>query len=170
MNKGISVAQRIRLHAARACSIRRSAATYKWAGRAMAMGVLCQVFEVERCQGQIELRAALSAGRREPAGYTGRVFIDEETGMVRRLTIQGAGYPKISACNRPRFRSTTAWCKSAGTIICCRCARCCNCGTPRRLCATRASSAATASSRRSRRSSSRTIKKWKCFVRGRAVC
>ncbi|HTQ57798.1 MAG TPA: hypothetical protein VMI94_25200 [Bryobacteraceae bacterium] len=69
-----------------------TAAKYKWAGRAMAMGVLCEVFAVDvaRTKSNFVLR---QAGRREPAGYTGRVFIDEDTGMVRRLTIEGNGLP-----------------------------------------------------------------------------
>jgi len=66
------------------------AASYKWAGRAMAMGVLCQVFDVEVSKAKSNFMLNYG-GRRELAGYTGRVFIDEETGMVRRLTIQGAG-------------------------------------------------------------------------------
>jgi hypothetical protein len=66
------------------------AASYKWSGRAMAMGVLCQVFDVEVSKAKSNFMLNYG-GRRELAAYTGRVFIDEETGMVRRLTIQGAG-------------------------------------------------------------------------------
>ena len=65
------------------------AATYHWSGRSMAMGVLCQVFEfsVSRAKSNFVLHAGRTV---TTAGYTGRVFIDEETGLVRRLTIQGA--------------------------------------------------------------------------------
>jgi len=65
------------------------AATYHWAGRSMALGVLCQVFEFEvsRAKSNFVLH---SGNNVESAGYSGRVFIDEDNGMVRRLTIQGA--------------------------------------------------------------------------------
>jgi len=64
------------------------AATYHWAGRSMALGVLCQVFEFEvsRAKSNFVLH---SGNNVESAAYNGRVFIDEDTGMVRRLTIQG---------------------------------------------------------------------------------
>ena len=76
------------------------AASFKWAGRARAMGVLCQVFDVEvsKAKSNFVLRIA---GRREPVGYTGRIFIDEEIGMVRRLTIQGVGLPKDYGLQAP---------------------------------------------------------------------
>jgi hypothetical protein len=77
-----------------------TAASYKWAGRAMAMGVLCQVFDVEvsRPKSNFVLNYG---GRRELAGYTGRVFIDEDTGMVRRLTIQGMQLEKDFGLQSP---------------------------------------------------------------------
>jgi len=77
-----------------------TAATYKWAGRAMAMGVLCQVFEVEVSKPKSNFILNYG-GRRELAGYTGRVFIDEESGMVRRLTIQGIGLEKDFGLQSP---------------------------------------------------------------------
>lgn len=77
-------------------------ASYKWAGRAMAMGVLCQVFDVEVSKAKSNF-VLHWAGRREPAGYTGHIFIDEETGMVRRLTIQGDGLPKDFGLQSPAF-------------------------------------------------------------------
>jgi hypothetical protein len=76
------------------------AASYKWAGRAMAMGVLCQVFEVHVSKPKSNFMLTYG-GRREPSAYTGRVFIDEETGMVRRLTIQGVGLPKEFGLQSP---------------------------------------------------------------------
>jgi len=76
------------------------AASYKWAGRAMAMGVLCQVFDVEVAKAKSNFMLNYG-GRRELAGYTGRVFIEEETGMVRRLTIQGAGLAKDFGLQAP---------------------------------------------------------------------
>jgi len=64
------------------------AAAYHWAGRSMTLGVLCQVFEfqVTRAKSNFVLHAGKSVAS---AAYSGRVFIDEETGLVRRLTIQG---------------------------------------------------------------------------------
>ncbi len=77
-----------------------TAAQYKWTGRAMAMGVLCEVFDVDvaRDKSNFVLR---QGGRREPAGYHGRVFIDEESGMVRRLTIEGVGLPEDFGLKSP---------------------------------------------------------------------
>lgn len=77
-----------------------AAASYKWSGRALAMGVLCQVFEVEVSKAKSSF-VLYYGGRREPVGYTGRVFIDEEMGMVRRLTIQGVGLPQDYGLQSP---------------------------------------------------------------------
>jgi len=68
------------------------AASYHWAGRSMAVGVLCQVFEfaVTRAKSNFVLHSGNAVAS---AAYTGRVFIDEEGGMVRRLTINGTGLP-----------------------------------------------------------------------------
>ena len=77
-------------------------ASYKWAGRAMAMGVLCQVFEVAVPRAKSNF--TLTYNRMgEPAGYTGKVFVDDETGMVRRLTIQGDGLPPTFPLQSPSF-------------------------------------------------------------------
>jgi hypothetical protein len=76
------------------------AASYKWAGRAMAMGVLCEVFDVAVSKDKTNF-VMHYGGKREPVGYAGRVFIDEETGMVRRLTIQGGGLPKDYGLQSP---------------------------------------------------------------------
>ncbi len=77
-------------------------ATYKWAGQAMAGGVLCDVFEVGVTTEKSNF-ALYFNGHREVAGYTGRVFIDGETALVRRLTIQGEGLPKEFALQSPVF-------------------------------------------------------------------
>ena len=37
------------------------------------------------------------------AGYTGRVFIEDETGLVRRLVIQGNKLPKDFGFQSPTF-------------------------------------------------------------------
>jgi len=76
------------------------AATYHWAGRAMALGVLCQVFEFEvsRAKSNFVLHAGNNVAS---TGYTGRVFIDEDSGLVRRLTIQGSGLPKDFGLQSP---------------------------------------------------------------------
>jgi len=68
-------------------------ATYHWAGRSMTLGVLCQVFEfqVSRAKSNFVLHSGSNVAA---AAYTGRVFIDENTGMVRRLTIEGGELPK----------------------------------------------------------------------------
>jgi len=77
-------------------------ASYKWAGRAMAMGVLCQVFEVAVPRAKSNF--TLTYNRMgEPTGYTGKVFVDDETGMVRRLTIQGDGLPPTFPLQSPSF-------------------------------------------------------------------
>jgi len=67
------------------------AATYHWAGRSMTLGVLCQVFEFEVSRAKSNF--ILQAGKTVAAGYTGRAFIDEDSGMVRRLIIQGTDLP-----------------------------------------------------------------------------
>jgi hypothetical protein len=76
------------------------AASYRWAGRSMTLGVLCQVFEIEvsRAKSNFVLNYG---GQVQAVGYTGRVFIDDETGLVRRLTIEGTGLPKEYGLQAP---------------------------------------------------------------------
>ncbi len=79
-----------------------TAASYKWAGRAMATGVLCEVFEVQ--VSKVKTNFVLHSGpRREPVAYSGRVFIDEETGLVRKLIVEGTGLPKDFGLQSPSF-------------------------------------------------------------------
>ncbi|MGB7758413.1 MAG: hypothetical protein WBL61_01210, partial [Bryobacteraceae bacterium] len=77
-------------------------ASYKWAGRAMAMGVLCQVFEITVPRAKSNFTLTYNRAG-EPAGYTGKVFVDDETGLVRRLTIQGEGLPPTFPLQSPSF-------------------------------------------------------------------
>jgi len=77
-------------------------ASYKWAGRSMEMGVLCQVFDVAVSAPKSNLSLTYRQ-RRERVGYAGRIFIDEDTGLVRRLTIEGVGLPKDFALQSPAF-------------------------------------------------------------------
>jgi hypothetical protein len=75
-------------------------ASYRWAGRSMALGVLCQVFEFEVSKAKSNF--VLHYGNDvQPVAYHGRAFIDDETGMVRRLTIEGTGLPKEFALQSP---------------------------------------------------------------------
>ena len=76
------------------------AATYHWAGRSMALGVVCQVFEFEvsRAKSNFVLHYGATVAA---AAYNGRVFVDEDTGMVRRLTIQGSGLSKDFGLQSP---------------------------------------------------------------------
>ena len=75
-------------------------AAYRWAGRSMALGVLCQVFEfdVSRAKSNFVLHSGTSVAS---VAYSGRVFIDEDSGMVRRLTIQGTGLAKDFGLQSP---------------------------------------------------------------------
>ncbi len=75
---------------------------YKWAGRAMAGGALCEVFEIEVPVEKSNFVMYFNT-RQEVAGYTGRVFIDDETGLVRRLIMSGTGLPKDFGLQSPSF-------------------------------------------------------------------
>jgi len=129
-----------------------AAAKYKWSGRAMTGGVLCDVFDadvpVERSNFILTFNL-----RQEIAGFHGRVFVDEESGLVRRIVLQGGGLPKDFGLQSPRFPSNTGWCASRAKITCYPCARCCRSARASRWCATKPSSAITASLKLLRRSS-----------------
>jgi hypothetical protein len=78
------------------------AASYRWSGRAIAMGVLCEVFDMEVSKAKSEL-VLIHNKLRETVGYTGKVFIDADTGLVRRVVVQGAGLPREFALQSPAF-------------------------------------------------------------------
>ena len=77
-------------------------ARYKWAGRAMAGGSLCQVFEIEVPANKSNFVLTFNLAQAVTA-YHGRVFIDEDSGLVRRITIQGSGLPKEFGLQAPTF-------------------------------------------------------------------
>jgi hypothetical protein len=77
-------------------------ASYKWAGHAMAGGSLCQVFEISVEQSKSNFALYFNK-RRAAAAYSGRVFIEEETGLVRKLTIEGSGLPPLFGLQSPSF-------------------------------------------------------------------
>jgi hypothetical protein len=68
----------------------------------MAMGALCQVFEFYVPRSRSNLTMTYNK-RPAAAAYTGRVFIDEETGMVRRITMVGSDLPPDFALQAPSF-------------------------------------------------------------------
>jgi hypothetical protein len=65
----------------------------RWAGRAMIGGTLCMVYEfdVPVEKSNFVLTADL---KQAVAPYRGRVMVDEETGLVRRIVMQGGMLPK----------------------------------------------------------------------------
>jgi len=75
-------------------------ARYKWAGHAMSGGVLCDVFEIEVPQKKSHFGFTLNS-RREVAAVHGRVFVDQESGLVRRITVQGTDLPKDFGLQSP---------------------------------------------------------------------
>lgn len=78
------------------------AAQYHWAGRAMAGGLLCEVFDVEVPAQRSNFVLTFNL-RQEIAGFHGRVFIDQESGLVRRLVLNGGGLPKDFGLQSPTF-------------------------------------------------------------------
>jgi hypothetical protein len=79
-----------------------AAAKYKWSGRAMSGGVLCDVFEVDVPVERSNFILTFEL-RQEVAGFHGRVFVDEESGLVRRIVLQGGGLPKDFGLQSPTF-------------------------------------------------------------------
>jgi hypothetical protein len=77
-----------------------ASAQYKWSGRAMAGGALCGVFDVDVPVARSIFVVTFNL-RQEIAGFHGRVFVDEETGLVRRLVLQGSGLPKDFGLQSP---------------------------------------------------------------------
>jgi hypothetical protein len=77
-------------------------AQYQWAGRAMIGGVLCDVFDVDvpPIRSNFVLRFNL---RQEVAGFHGRVFVDGDNAMVRRILLEGKGLPKDFELQSPQF-------------------------------------------------------------------
>jgi hypothetical protein len=76
------------------------AAKYKWGGRALAAGTLCRVYEVEVPKDRSNFVLSHNA-EQEVAGYRGRIYVDEESGLVRRITIEGEGLPKRFGLQSP---------------------------------------------------------------------
>jgi VWFA-related protein len=74
--------------------------TYKWVGHAVATGVLCDVFEIEVPREKSHFAFTFNA-RREVARVTGRIFVNPETHLVRRITLQGSDLPKDFGLQSP---------------------------------------------------------------------
>lgn len=79
-----------------------AAAQYKWSGRAMTGGVLCDVFDVDVPVARSNFVLTFNL-RQEIAGFHGRVFVDDDSGLVRRIVLQGAGLPKDFGLQSPTF-------------------------------------------------------------------
>lgn len=79
-----------------------AAAQYKWSGRAISGGVLCDVFDVDVPVARSNFILTFNL-RQEVASFHGRVFVDEDTGLVRRILLQGAGLPKDFGLQSPTF-------------------------------------------------------------------
>ena len=79
-----------------------AAAKYQWAGRAMSGGALCDVFDVDVPVSRSNFILTFNL-RQEIAGFHGRVFIDEESGLVRRVVLEGGGLPKDFLLQSPTF-------------------------------------------------------------------
>ena len=75
-------------------------ATYKWVGHAMATGILCDVFEIEVPRQKSHFGFTFNA-RREVASVTGRIFVNPETHLVRRITLKGSELPKDFGLQSP---------------------------------------------------------------------
>jgi hypothetical protein len=78
------------------------AAAYTWSGQALVGGAMCEVFDVAVPPEKSNFVLYFNT-RQEVAGYTGRVFIEDETGLVRRLVILGNQLPKDFGFQSPTF-------------------------------------------------------------------
>jgi hypothetical protein len=78
------------------------AVRYKWVGRTMAGSALCDVFEIDVPKEKSNFVLYVNT-RQEVAGYTGRIFIDEEAGLVRRIVMSGTDLPKDFGFQSPTF-------------------------------------------------------------------
>jgi len=74
----------------------------KWTGRAITGGVLCDVFDVDVPVDKSNFVLTFNL-RQEVAGFHGRVFFDQEAGLVRRIVLEGAGLPKSFGLQSPTF-------------------------------------------------------------------
>lgn len=79
-----------------------AAAQYKWAGRALNGGVLCDVFDVDVPAARSNFILTFNM-RQEIAGFHGRVFVDADSALVRRIVLEGQGLPKDFALQSPTF-------------------------------------------------------------------
>jgi hypothetical protein len=78
------------------------AAQSKWTGRAITGGVLCDVFDVDVPVDKSNFVLTFNL-RQEVAGFHGRVFFDQEAGLVRRIVFEGSGLPKNFGLQSPTF-------------------------------------------------------------------
>jgi hypothetical protein len=78
------------------------AAQTKWTGRTITGGVLCDVFDVDVPVDKSNFLLTFNL-RQEVAGFHGRVFYDQEAGLVRRIVFEGAGLPKNFGLQSPVF-------------------------------------------------------------------
>jgi hypothetical protein len=79
-----------------------AAAKYNWAGRALTGGVLCDVFDVDVPVERSNFILTFNL-RQEVAGFHGRVFLDQDNGLVRRIVLQGIGLPRDFGLQSPTF-------------------------------------------------------------------
>lgn len=79
-----------------------AAASYKWAGRALSGGVLCHVFDMDVAVARSNFILTFNL-RQEIAGFHGRIFVDEDSGLVRRVVLEGSGLPKDFGLQSPTF-------------------------------------------------------------------
>ena len=64
--------------------------------------MLCDVFDVDVPAERSNFILTFNM-RQEVAAFHGRVFIDEDSGLVRRIVMQGAGLPKDFGLQSPTF-------------------------------------------------------------------